>query len=298
MKIIDSHFHIYKSEQAGRSSVGPESPTGRWGTLDNAIEILDRGTIDRLIAVAVIPILGMRQTAMKKWPQDLEPLKMRDMINDLDSTLLDRLSRYNDWICKTAREDGRIEPVIAADPTINGNYMVAEIIAKHDRYRLKALKIHPAVNRLSPSYQGYRHIFELAEERNLVVISHGGWFSNDPEGKYCAPKNFKNLLDKHMKLKLVVAHLAYPYTDELLNLASKYQNLYTDLSFALSMYPLTDEELVQIIRSFGPERVLFGSDFPWSDPEKDFERVKNLGLTDDEVEMIFYRNAMELFRLE
>jgi len=295
MEIIDSHFHLYKSGQAGLMAQGGESLIGFCGTLEEAVPILDRGRINKIIALAVIPISPMRQAAMKRWPQDMTPSTRRDLIKELDDKMIKRLVSFNDWLCRAAREDGRIEPVIAADATIPQEEMTAEILSKIESYGIKALKIHPTVNNISPAHQGYEHIFEIAQEKNLTVISHGGMSADDPEGKYCSPTNFRKVLDRFPRLRLVVAHLSFPHVEGLLELASRYPNLYTDLSFLLSNSEITDDMFCRVIRDFGPERVLFGSDFPWCDPEKDLDRLLKLDLSDNELEMVAWRNAATIF---
>lgn len=297
MRIIDSHFHIYKSEQAGIMAQGGKSLIGFSGTLEEAGQILDRGRINKILALAVIPIQPMRQAAMKKWPEDISPQKKSALGRELENLMLARLSRYNEWLCQAALDDDRIEPVIAVDPTINENDMVDEILDKLEHYSVKALKIHPAVNRLLPTHEGYQAVYELAQEKELTVISHGGLSADDPVGKYCAPENFRKVLDNFPNLKLVVAHLAFPKVKSLVELASQFPNLYTDISFVMSYSALTGEAVCEAIRGFGTERVIFGSDFPWADPEDDADRLLALHLKDSELEMVSWKNAAELFRL-
>ncbi len=297
MKIIDSHFHIYKNEQAGLMAQGGKSHFGFNGTLEEALSILDSGRISRIMALAVIPIMSMREAAMEKWPQDITSSKRSELAIELEDRMQTRLSGYNDWLCQKAREHGRIEPVIAADATVDADFMAGEILAKIETYSIKAIKIHPAVNRLSPDHEGYQSIFKLAEEKNLTVISHGGLIADDPEGKYCSSENFRKVLHGFPGLKLVIAHLAYPHVKGLLELASEYSNFYTDLSFVLKNSPLTDDEFCEIIRGFGPGRVLFGSDFPWSEPLKDVDRLLGLKLSSTELEMVAWQNAVRIFGL-
>ena len=97
--IIDSHFHIYKNEQAGLLAQGGQSHMGFSGTLEEASKILSGGRISKIIALAVIPIEPMRQAAIKKWPNDISPSDRDELSMELESTLRDRLSRYNDWLC-------------------------------------------------------------------------------------------------------------------------------------------------------------------------------------------------------
>ena len=297
MNIIDSHFHIYKSEQAGLLAQGGGSFCGFGGTLEEAKSFLDRGRVNKLLALAVIPVSPMREAAMKKRPGDLSAAKREEFAVELEIKLQKRLSEYNDYLCRSAREDGRMEPVIAADGTLNSDFMIQEILTQIQNYGINILKIHPAVNGITPDHKGYEPIFELAQDKGLAVISHGGLSGEDPEGKYCAPKNFENVLRMFPKLKLIIAHLAYPHTDGLLKLAEKFDNVYTDISFVMKNSPLGDDEFIEIISRFGKERVLFGSDFPWSDPEADVERLFKLKLNEKELELIARQNAINIFNL-
>jgi predicted TIM-barrel fold metal-dependent hydrolase len=277
---------------------GGQSLIGFKGVFDEALPILDRGEISKILALAVLPISSMRNAAITKWSPELSSSETKILHRDLEEKLQKRLSSYNEWLCRIAREDGRIEPVIYADATLDSNYMVEEIQSRIDEFRIKALKIHPAVNGLPPSAEGYRHIFEMASDRSLIVISHGGLAGEDLEGKLCSPENFKKVLVNFPYLKLVIAHLAFPHTDALMDLSRSFPSFYTDVSFVLRNAPLSDSALCRIIRDFGPDRVLFGSDAPWSDPEKDAERLLSLGLNQEELEMVAWKNAAELFKLE
>jgi predicted TIM-barrel fold metal-dependent hydrolase len=297
MNIIDSHFHIYKTEQAGLLAQGGGRSCGFSGTLEEAKSFLDRGRIKKLLALAVIPISPMRDAAMKKQPEDLSPAKREEFAIEVDLKLQKRLSDYNDYLCRSARDDGRMEPVIAADGSLNTDFMIQEILTKIQNYRIKIIKIHPAVNGMSPEHKGYEPIFELAQDKGITVISHGGLSGEDPEGKYCSPKNFENILRMFPKLRIIIAHLAYPHIDDLLKLAEKFDNLYTDVSFVMRNSPLSDDEFIEIISKFGTERILFGSDFPWSDPEADVERLFRLKLNEKELDLIARQNAVKIFNL-
>ena len=71
MKIIDSHFHIYKNAQAGISAQGGKSILGYSGTIEEALPIIDRCQFSKVIALAVMPVSLMRAASMKSWPQEI-----------------------------------------------------------------------------------------------------------------------------------------------------------------------------------------------------------------------------------
>jgi len=165
---------------------------------------------------------------------------------------------------------------------------------------VKAIKIHPALDLVFPTHPGYGPIFELAQQQGLTVISHGGGSEGAPyaaETDYCEPQGFTSVLRDFPGLQLVVSHLGYPYLGPLVEMAAEYPNLHTDLSFVLGIEELEQTTLREAIRGFGVDRVLFGTDFPYFDPETMLDRLQALALTADELEKITSRNALRVFGL-
>jgi hypothetical protein len=52
-----------------------------------------------------------------------------------------------------------------------------------------------------------------------------------------------------------------------------------------------------MIRRVGPDRVLFGSDWPWHNPVKDAARIDGLPLSAEEKRLIFCENALRVLGL-
>ena len=57
------------------------------------------------------------------------------------------------------------------------------------------------------------------------------------------------------------------------------------------------EMVLRMLEKFGPERFLFGTDFPMWSPKEELARFLTLGLGDDVNEKILYGNFMKLFDL-
>ena len=54
---------------------------------------------------------------------------------------------------------------------------------------------------------------------------------------------------------------------------------------------LDRDTAVDYIRKYGPERLVYGSDYPLWDPVVEVNRFLSLGLRDDELEQIAHRTA-------
>jgi hypothetical protein len=73
-----------------------------------------------------------------------------------------------------------------------------------------------------------------------------------------------------------------------------------DTSIAISRKSslLENKEAVEMIRTIGANRVMFGTDYPWIDPVSNIERICGLALTEEEKQKILGGNAARLLGLE
>ena len=301
MGAVDAHVHVFPSAREGLAAQGGAALVGYDGLGQELADVLARGRVSRALAVLALPVELSRQARRSRLSAAAPGEERRRLEAELEEKVIEKALAQNAWICEVAAAPGTIEPVPGADPTIPTERMLADLDDKERRFHIRAIKIHPALNFVLPDHPGYKPIYEFAQQRNLVVVSHGGASlapSYRSETSYCAPGNFAPVLEAFGRLRLVVAHLAYPYTSELAELSQAYPNLYTDLSFVVGTGALGGTELRDVVRGFGVERVLFGSDFPFSDPERSLDYLSEAGLSSSELEMITRGNAEELFHLD
>jgi predicted TIM-barrel fold metal-dependent hydrolase len=71
--------------------------------------------------------------------------------------------------------------------------------------------------------------------------------------------------------------------------------VYFDTAF-ISGY-LTPERAGDIIRRHGPDKILFGSDSPWRNQAEAIQFIKELPLSQEAQDKIFYQNAAGLLGL-
>src|SRR5258708_33798637 len=62
------------------------------------------------------------------------------------------------------------------------------------------------------------------------------------------------------ELRIVAGHIGHPWTDEMIGVAWKHENVYIDTSaYAPRYYP---SQLVHYVKTYGQDKVLFGTTFP------------------------------------
>ncbi len=85
------------------------------------------------------------------------------------------------------------------------------------------------------------------------------------------------------------------------DLARAHANVFFDCCYVINgteeQPSLSDEEAVAALRRVGVERVMFGSDYPWSDPVLDAARIQRLSLTDAEKRAVLHDNAVRILGL-
>jgi predicted TIM-barrel fold metal-dependent hydrolase len=93
-----------------------------------------------------------------------------------------------------------------------------------------------------------------------------------------------------------LGEFGYPWTEEMVSLATKYENVYIDTSaHTPERHP---DELVRFMKGPGQRKVAFGSNFPMIQPAKCIAQLDSLGLSDETRRAFLYENAQRVFRLE
>lgn len=176
---------------------------------------------------------------------------------------------------------------------------------------LKGIKLHP-------EYQGtdfddirYLRILDRCGELGLIVISHAGLDVGFPGKDNCSPGMVLRALKQVGPVKLVLAHMGgwrqWEQVEELL----WDTQVSIDTSYALgAIAPLDDgyyrpeelplmgeDQFMGMVRKFGAERVLFGTDSPWDDQAEALKRLRALPLEPWELEAILGGNAQKLLGL-
>jgi predicted TIM-barrel fold metal-dependent hydrolase len=128
--------------------------------------------------------------------------------------------------------------------------------------------------------------------QDYPIVLHVG----DKKLDFSNPERLAKVLEKFPEHKFVAAHMGgYSVWDnEAKSLVGK--NVWFDTSS--TMWEVTPEKMVEMIRAHGADKVLFGSDYPAVSLKAEAERIEALQLTEEEKEMIFYTNAAKLLELE
>ncbi|MDR3147227.1 MAG: amidohydrolase family protein [Treponema sp.] len=156
---------------------------------------------------------------------------------------------------------------------------------------LRGLKFHPDMQCFNIDDPRMMKIYALAEGR-LPIVFHTG----DYRYEYSRPARLARVLDAFPRLTAVAAHFG---GWSLYDLALEYLEqrvCYFDVSSSIPY--LGKRRAAELIRIYGAQRFLFGSDYPMWDPRRCLEDFYALDLHDDERELILHKNAERILLLE
>lgn len=261
---IDSHIHAFADSIAEKAvdklkEVAKIEPCTD-GTIKGAREMLERCNVDYgvLLPVATKP---SQQTTINNWAKD------------------EYKGRFISF--------GTVHPA-ASD--------AVEELGRIKELGLKGVKLHN-------DYQGVfifdeicKPIYRRCEELGLPIVFHMGRDPISPEVHRAMPYDLLELHENFPKLKIIGAHMGGVYAwESVYHYIAGVKNIWLDTAFTAN---LIDRKLFEeIVKKHGTDRILYGSDLPWSNPENEKELVAGLGISDEDKEKIYWKNAVELLEL-
>lgn len=95
------------------------------------------------------------------------------------------------------------------------------------------------------------------------------------------------------ELKMVCGHVGYPWTQEMIAVATKHANVFIDTSaYTARRFP---PELIQFMKTNGKKKVLFGTNYPMITPAKCLEQLDSLALSREVRGLFLFENAERIF---
>ena len=276
MRVIDFHTHTFPDAIAAKAIAGMQANSHAAvfgsGTVGGLLESMERSGICRSV---ILPVAT-------------NPLKISS-INTVS---------------------------LQADPQ-NGLTYFGAMHPLADNWKEELKRLHdagvPGI-KLHPQYQGvditdirYLRILDYAAQLGLITVMHAGDEIAYPGVVRCSPEMVRSVCDQLPGISLVLAHMGGwknwdrvadqladtgCYLDTAISLG---QIVPIDGHYAPDDLPLLSEKaFISLVRAFGSERILFGTDSPWADQAEEIRKISSLPMEQAELENIFYRNAAHL----
>lgn len=178
---------------------------------------------------------------------------------------------------------------------------------------IKGVKIHPLYQDVNIDDQRYVKILACAGELGLVVMIHAGLDIGFGDDDKAIPQRILRALESAGNPRVILAHMGgWKCWLEAEELFARHDEVFIDTAFSLGKFVpngdgyysggedcmmLSTEEFVRMIKNFGADRVLFGTDSPWSSQAECVKSFEALPLSEQEKELILYRNSAKILGL-
>lgn len=151
-------------------------------------------------------------------------------------------------------------------------------------------------------------MFQLIQEFNIdkraglfveldTLFGADQFFGSQPEHN-TTPSLLANLINRFPKIDFIAAHmggLAAPFPEIKAHLTPK-DNLYLDTSNAAHV--LSEDEFVYLLKTHGPEHIIFGTDWPWFTHQGEIELQNRIyekaGFSKADKALVFSKNISRL----
>ena len=279
--IIDFHAHAYPDKVA-------ENALAHMGSLAHCAFYTD-GTVNGLLASAA--------------EANIDYSVILPVVTNPDKT-----ATINDISIKSTGKNGLIY--------LGGIHPDTENFRSElDRLRasgIKGFKIHPQYQNTPIDDIRYLRILEYAAKIGLFVVVHAGVEGAFPDRDLSNPKMLRNVLRQVEGITMVAAHMGGVWcwdsvVENLLDI-----NVYLDASCVLgpikrlanneSGYTKTNlmetDNFMELVKQFGSQRILFGSDTPWTSQKDCVKNFLQLPISQEEKDSILFKNACKLLGVQ
>jgi len=167
-------------------------------------------------------------------------------------------------------------------------------VTRCDELGLAGIKIHPDIQRVDIDDPKLYPVYDELQARGMKLYLHMG--DDRAEFRYSRPSRLAKVLDMFPDLVVIAAHFGgYRAWDEARDYLWGRKNVWYDASSTL--WDVSADRAVELIRGCGVENVLYGSDYPVIKLSDHFDLFMKLALTEEERKAILYDNAKRFMAL-
>lgn len=161
------------------------------------------------------------------------------------------------------------------DPTERS--AVKEVRAAQSDLRLRGLTVSPANQDFHPSDTRAMDVYAEAEGLGMPILFHpSGQFTDQSKLEFGRPYLLDEVARTFPNLRIVIAQLGQPWVEETICMLGKHEHVYADVSGMLGRPWQAYNALVTAHQHGVIDRLLFGSDFPYTSAAECIEALYSI----------------------
>ena len=171
---------------------------------------------------------------------------------------------------------------------------LSELERCFDVLGFRSLKLYPTYLNKPIDHASYDPIFEWADERSIVIMSHSSYTADDDQ--LTRPDLFIGLAQRYQRINWVLGHSGNTRQGQELAVeaANSCPNVYLETCTSLGEH----DSIEFLVNGAGEDRVLYGSDIPLMDPRLQVGRIVTADISDEAKVKVLGLNAIKLLGLD
>ena len=173
---------------------------------------------------------------------------------------------------------------------------------------IRGIKLHPVYQGVDLDDERYLRILKTVFGLDMWALIHAGLDVGFPGVEHASPRMILRVTERLGSDRLILAHMgSWRQWEEACRLLSG-TGVMLDTSFSIGCMTPADDTLTQpemlsvseaedIIKAYGADRVLFGTDSPWGGQKESLELFSQLRLSETDKEKILCLNAKRVLGL-
>ena len=265
MKVIDVHTHIFPDAIADKATdvivdcFPPPEPTHHRGKAEELARTLDTAGISYAMVFAA-------------------------------ATSARQVEKIHRFIYEQAQQYPKFIPCGTLHVEYESYVEELRWLREHGIY---GVKIHPEMQHFALDDPRLMPMYAEMERNDMFLIAHMG----DPRTDLSGPAHMLPIAARFPQLRCIACHLGNwgDWRPETIRPLAQLPNVYTDISSTFSYVTGDHKPLYEMLHTYDPTHVFYGSDYPVWCPVDELERAKHLDLEPQLLEDILYNNFVKFY---
>jgi predicted TIM-barrel fold metal-dependent hydrolase len=189
------------------------------------------------------------------------------------------------------------------DPTQPGHLEELKYAIEH--LKLRGVKMGPIYAGFDPRDELCAPVYRYCQENGLPILFHTGTtYNRDAPLGYSRPWLWDDLAIAYPDLRMILAHIGHPFSEECLVVIRKHPHVYADVS-ALYYRPWQFYNTMIVAQEYKvTHKLLFGTDYPFAKGPESIDGLRNINhiigtstlprVSEQVIEEILARDALKL----
>ena len=240
IEIVDAHIHMGGRPRREKFDTEQKSAAGRAYYYsysgEQVVKAMDEGSVDTVVG---FPMGGFS--------------------SEYD------YSDQNDMIAASMKEfPGRIIGFCRINPNVGEKSMCSAIDRYLKDFGMRGIKLHPEIDHFSLEERLLAPIFDKARDHRVPIIFHSGNTQNTD------PLAIGELASQYPNVPVILGHMGCTTaTRQAATAAARWENVFLETSAVSRM----SHPFAPAVLKVGPEKVLYGSDHPYSPFQMEIEKL-------------------------